>query len=154
MNSFLGLVLSLQMAMSQPQIWVSVGDTCDLGLTCPTGQPLLKPEPMDVPAIQVWDGPEPLAVSKKTNDKGWAVIKLPTDKPWPPHCVANDKTSADAMLRIDSISNEALILRGAKPHDEVVVYCDYGGTLSWTCAEKSRILLTDEAGRKHCIKFR
>jgi hypothetical protein len=25
--------------------------------------------------------------------------------------------------------------------------------LVWTCADKSRILLTDESGRKHCVRF-
>ena len=24
---------------------------------------------------------------------------------------------------------------------------------SWSCADKSRVLLTDESGKKHCIKF-
>ena len=23
----------------------------------------------------------------------------------------------------------------------------------WTCADKSRVLLTDESGKKHCVKF-
>lgn len=50
------------------------------------------------------------------------------------------------------------------PSDHAKKFCEeLGGKMvanrcqytwdQWTCADKSRILLTDESGKKHCIKF-
>ena len=38
-----------------------------------------------------------------------------------------------------------------KPGEFWATECVDGYT--WTCADKSRVLLTDEGGGKHCVKF-
>jgi hypothetical protein len=87
-----------------------------------------EPEPMDVPAIHY---PVKSYLISEGCEEGVAVC------------------SNDAM-----VCSHHGKLPGSKGASYVIgepVQC--GGGWEWTCADKSRVLLTDESGGKHCIKF-
>jgi hypothetical protein len=79
---------------------------------------------------------------------------LPKPEPMDVEAVKKEITKA---FHSCSCSGPGELIPGVKTASEcgnLELRCyNYPANETWTCADKSRILLTDEGGGKHCIKF-